>query len=474
MADAATPLRNHLQKPVERFLKKIGSQIAAFYKRTAPMSISRTGKARQSCPVTHSIQPTDKPALLGGTPAIDALPDRSWPWRDEATAAALTELYFSARWSWNGQWEKRAAGLLAQVHTARHAMLLVNGTVTLEAALSALGVGPNDEVIVPSLTWLATAMAVLYVGATPVFVDVEPDTLCLDPSLTAQAITPRTKAIIPVHLYGSMTDMDAIMALANERGLKVVEDCAHGHGGLWEGRGLGSIGDAGSFSFQQSKAVSSGEGGAVITNDDALAERLFRFKHIGYSEETMQGSASDSPPSDLLCHNYRATEFQALLLCPQLERLAEMTQRRNAGADTLTEHLKAIPGLRVQKRGRKASSGRQSYYGMVLQYDPNEWSGLSLDRLLRALAAEGIRAGKTYGPVHRHELWNIPPDRYRIFGDWRDAQGDNCRVSEEWGTQRAIVLNHAHLDLPQEYLLRIAEGFAKVHKHAASISRATE
>lgn len=232
-----------------------------------------------------------KPAILGGAPVFPTPLEFVWPPTDETTAAAIADLYRSGLWSWSGKWEQRAAELLAKTHTARHSMLLANGTVTLEAALHALEVGPGDEVIVPALTWLATAMAVIYVGATPVFVDVEPGTLCLDAAEAADAITPKTRAIIPVHLYGGMANMEAIMALARKHGLKVIEDCAHAHGGLWDGVGLGSIGDAGSFSFQQTKTVAAGEGGALITNDDDLAERLFRFKHIGYAHGSKQGGA---------------------------------------------------------------------------------------------------------------------------------------------------------------------------------------
>lgn len=135
-----------------------------------------------------------------------------------------------------------------------------NGTVTIESALHALGIGPGDEVIVPALTWIATAMAVHYVGATPVFADIEADTWCIDPAKIESAITPATKAVIPVHLYGSMADMEKIMDIADKNNLHVIEDCAHAQGGVWDGKGLGSIGVVVSFSFQESKTLSSGEG----------------------------------------------------------------------------------------------------------------------------------------------------------------------------------------------------------------------
>lgn len=411
-----------------------------------------------------------KPAILGGTPVFTTPLEFVWPPTDETTAEAIADLYRSGLWSWSGKWEQRAAELLAAAHTARHAMLLANGTVTLEAALHALGIGPGDEVIVPALTWLATAMAVIYVGAKPVFVDVEPGTLCLDATQAADAITPNTRAIIPVHLYGGMADMDAIMALARKHDLKVIEDCAHAHGGLWDGAGLGSIGDAGSFSFQQTKTVAAGEGGALITNDDDLAERLFRFKHIGYAQGSKQGGAKQGPPPGLICRNYRATEFQGITICPQLEALEALTLKRNANADLLTGWLEEIPGLEVQKRGLKASPGRQSYYSLIIKYNPEAWAGISRDSLLAAIRAEGLPAGTTYGTVHRHSLWNIPPEQYRIHGEWRDALGASCRVSEEIGTHRSIAVMHSFLDLPSDGLQKIAEIFRKLHKQSSSLN----
>lgn len=419
--------------------------------------------------MTTTTTSSSRPAICGGTPVFNSPVSLAWPIPHDATAKAVGELYRSGQWSWNGPWEQRAAGLLGKVHTARHAMLLANGTVTLEIALHALGIGPGDEVIMPSFTWLATAMAALYVGATPVFVDVEPGTLCLDVALAEAAITPKTKAIIPVHLYGGMTDMDAVMALATKHGLKVVEDCAHAQGGMWDGRGLGSIGDAGSFSFQQSKTISAGEGGALITNNDDLAERLYRAKHIGYAPDAIQGKASQGPPRGLVCHNYRATEFQGVVICPQLEELEALTVRRNATADTLTALLETIPGLEVQKRGRKADTGRQSYYAMIVKFDPEAWAGVTKDRLIAAIEAEGLGARSTYGPVHRHLLWNVPENQYRIHGGWRDSLGENCRVTEEIGTQRSISLAHQFLDLPEDQIHKVAEIFHKLHQNADSL-----
>ena len=413
-----------------------------------------------------------KLAVLGGKPIFTKpVGGFVWPPTNKATERALVDLYRSQNWSWNGPWEQKFARDFSQLHTAHHTWLMANGTVTLEAALHALGVGPGDEVIVPALTWLATAMAVIYVGAKPVFVDIEPDTLCMDVAAAAAAVTPRTKAIIPVHLYGGMADMDRVLKLARQRGLKVIEDCAHAQGGMWNGKGLGSLGEIGSFSFQQSKTVSCGEGGCVTTNDDRLAERLFRFKHIGYDLNAKQGKAADAPPVGLTCHNYRGTEFQAVVLHGQLAGVPALTERRNRNADFLTNELEKIPGVTVQARGRKATPGRQSYYAFMAILNRLEWGSATNQQVLRALQAEGVPACSTYGSVYRHPLWNVPPAKYRIHGGYWDQRGSGCRVSEEVGSASVVGFLHPYLDLPRRELGKFCAAFAKVQRHANQLSQ---
>ena len=253
-------------------------------------------------------------AINGGKPVCkECITAMAWPPLFEDTADKLKELYFSRQWSFNSQAEQDFAQDYADYHGAKYGIFMANGTVTLECALLALGIGPGDEVIVPALTWIATAMAVRYVGATPVFVDIDPDTLCLEHRKLETAITSSTKAVMPVHLYGAMADLDEIKGICDKHGLFLVEDCAHMQGGKWNERGVGSWGDIGSFSFQQSKTLSCGEGGICLTNDEKLAELIYRAKHIGYDTAGFQGSANDGPPLGLDCHNYRSTAFQALI-----------------------------------------------------------------------------------------------------------------------------------------------------------------
>jgi L-glutamine:2-deoxy-scyllo-inosose/3-amino-2,3-dideoxy-scyllo-inosose aminotransferase len=351
---------------------------------------------------------------------------------------------------------------LIEYHGARHGIFMANGTVTLQAALAAMGVGPGDEVIIPALTWMATAMAAHYLGAIPVFVDVQPDTLCLDPAPVEEAVTPRTKAIIPVHLYGSMTDMDAILAIARRHGLAVIEDCAHMQGGKWAGRGVGSWGHVGSFSFQQSKTLASGEGGICITSDDRVAETLYRIKHIGYALNARQGTASSGPPLGLVCHNFRATEFQAAILDGQLSGLEALIARYEANAAVLTRRIADVQqqGLRVQARGRRASP--QGYYAFVTLADQGPLGQVPIDILRKAIAAEGLNVGGTYGPVYRHTLWSLRPQQYRIAGG-------SCPVAEGIATGRSLVFLHPWLGADDASIQRIGDIFTRVAMHATEL-----
>ncbi|HEV8145966.1 MAG TPA: aminotransferase class I/II-fold pyridoxal phosphate-dependent enzyme, partial [Bryobacteraceae bacterium] len=215
-------------------------------------------------------------ALLGGTPLRIRKFSR-WPQHSAADRERVAAVVESGHWGgypvpsrWAGEFAQRFADL----HNAKYGLCLANGTIALVAALQAAGIKFGDEVIVPAYTWDGTATAVLFAGGVPIFADVDPDTYCLSVESARAAITPRTRAILPVHLAMRFADMDGLMQLARENNLKVIEDCAHAHGGSYRGRGAGSIGDLGCFSFQESKLMTAGEGGIVITSDLAHFEHL--------------------------------------------------------------------------------------------------------------------------------------------------------------------------------------------------------
>ena len=400
-------------------------------------------------------------ALLGGSPVAPAvLQAPAWPPVSNSAEATLVEIYRSRNWSFNGPHEIRFAKEFANAHDAEFGVFMANGTVTLQCALGAYGVGEGDEVIVPALTWPATAMAVLYVGATPVFVDIEASTLCLDPAAFEAAITPKTKAVIPVHIYGGMANLDEILAIAKKHNLVVIEDCAHAQGGKWNGKGVGSWGDVGSFSFQQTKTMSSGEGGICITNDAEIAERLYRSKHIGYSDGSVQGVVASGPPEGLTCYNFRGTEFQAAILQDQLNTLDELMEKYNRNAAKIEARLADAPGVRVQSRGAKST--RQGYYALPVVFDAAPTKDVPLSRIFEAITAEGLRAGGTYGCVYNHNLWNIAPEKFRI------ANG-GCPVAEIIGSQRTSGISHQYLGADDATIEAIAEVFAKVALNASQL-----
>src|SRR6202047_5585345 len=219
--------------------------------------------------LTGRLAHVGKLAITGGEP-LRKVPFPVWPLGKEEEALALHDVLESSKWGgqpFPGKYAAAFAKKFAEVHTAKYAQCVNTGTVAIQAALKAIDIRPGDEVIAPAYTWEGTVGPVLLLNAIPVFVDIDPDTYCLDAKLIEKAITAKTKAILPVHLGMRFADMDEIMRIAAKHNLKVIEDCAHAHGGMWRGKGAGSIGDLGAFRFQSSKLITSGEGGAVITNN---------------------------------------------------------------------------------------------------------------------------------------------------------------------------------------------------------------
>ena len=341
-------------------------------------------------------------ALAGGTP-VRTQPFTRWPDFDERERALLLEA-LEAR-SWGGYpfpntLADRFAAAFAEAHDARHAFAVANGTIAIEIALKAAGLRPGDEVILPAYTFEASAAPVLRLEAVPVFVDVLPATWCLDPAATEAAITPRTRAILPVHLAMCMADMDAFAAIAEKHGLAVIEDCAHAHGAKWKKVGAGSLGQAGAFSLQTSKLLTAGEGGVVTTNDDETAERAESYINCG------RASRADRFGHRLLGFNYRLTEFQAAVLLGQLEKLPAQSARRAERAARLGRALDGIDGLALVEPDSRQTS--PAIYQYVFRYDATAFEGVSRDRFVAALEAEGsplrralLRAGLPEQPVHR-------------------------------------------------------------------------
>jgi dTDP-4-amino-4,6-dideoxygalactose transaminase len=340
----------------------------------------------------------EKLAIDGGKPAREK-PWPAWPMVDEADVQAVAEVVRGGKWSSNlgsevREFEKAFAGF----NGARHAIAVNSGSSALQVALAALDIGAGDEVIVPTYTYVASANAVLLVGATPILVDVEADTYNISPAAAEAAITPRTRAIIAVHFSGSAADIEALQAIAEKHNLAIVEDAAHSHGGRYDGKALGTFGAAGCFSFQASKNLNSGEGGCVLTEDDDLA----RLARMVMSNGRIEGGAWYG--HYLGGATYRMTEMQAALLRSQLRRLEEQTRRRDENGRILDEALGAIEGLRPMRRPAKQELHPHHLY--MFRFDAEKF-GTTRARFLECMNAEGVPVTGGYTmPLHQQPLFS--------------------------------------------------------------------
>lgn len=281
----------------------------------------------------------------------------------------------------------------------RHALSVSNGTVALHVALAALGIGPGDEVIVPTLTYIAPVNAIVYCGATPVFVDSDPQTWQLDPSHVYRRITARTKAILAVHLYGHPADMGALTTLAHEHGLFLIEDCAEAFGAYYDGQHVGTFGDIATFSFYGNKTITTGEGGMVVTNDDMLAVRVRRLKGQGLAPYREYWH-------DIVGYNYRMTNIAAAIGLAQLENAQLFLERKRAIAEQYRTHLAGT----LFTIHSEAPGVRHSYW-MVSILAP---TADERDRIRAELARHGIETRPTFFPVHTMPMYAHRYERHRI------------------------------------------------------------
>ena len=335
--------------------------------------------------------PTQQLALLGAKPRIDRSEWPSWPPRRPAFKDALEKVLTEDQWGLGSDAVDRFEAAFAASHDAEYCLSLANGTVALYAALTALDIRPGDEVIVPAYTFMASVSAVLRAGATVVLADIDPLTFNLDPEAAASRINDRTRAIMPVHIGGNPADMDRFLALGSEHGLAIIEDAAQAHGAIYGGRKVGAQGLAGTFSFQSSKNLTAGEGGALLTNDRAFYEKVYEVANCG---RTPQGPAFMHLSAGL---NLRLSAFQAALLYAQLGPFEAEAELRESNGRFLEEVLNGIAGIRCA--GRYARTGRNAYHLLIFTYDPGAFSGLPKSRFLEALMAEGVVATEGYRPL---------------------------------------------------------------------------
>mgnify|MGYP001828490998 CR=1 FL=1 len=411
------------------------------------------------------------PALLGGAPVRTAsFP--GWPVIDEREDEALLEVLHGRKWyRGSGEVARRFEDAYAALTGARYCIATANGTSALVTSLAALDVGPGAEVILPPYTFIATLNVVFLQYALPVFVDSDPETSMIDAGKIEGAITERTGAIVPVHLGGNACDMDAIMAIARRRKVPVVEDACQAVLGEWRGRKLGTVGDTGCFSFQASKNLNSGEGGALRTSDQDLAARCDGVhdhsrgrRDIGRASEALTARAG----------NLRITEFQAGLLLAQMTRLGEQTKTREENASYLTTQLEEIPGIRPARMHEGCT--RNGYHIYMLRYDPDRFAGLPRAQFLKAMRAEGVPCSGGYSPLNTQPLVKatLETPAYRrlyspeVLADWEERT--RCPANDRL-CQEAVWFGQTMLLGPRGDMDDIAGAIRKIQAAAADLAR---
>jgi dTDP-4-amino-4,6-dideoxygalactose transaminase len=414
-------------------------------------------------------------ALLGGAPVNDT-PWPTWPQADEHVIRRVGEVLSGGRWAVSGVWtggrplDDLFAERFASFVGARRCVPVDHGSSALVAALTALDVQPGDEVIVPGLTWVACASAVVRVGAIPVLVDIDADTLCVAPAAVEAAITRRTAAIMVVHLYSAMADMDRLVQIAQRHGLPIVEDAAQAHGARWRDRGAGSLGAIGTFSMQQGKVLTSGEGGAAVTSDDALYAKLEQLRGDGrrYVSGMRQVGRPDlGERSTLQGWNMHLSEMQAALLLAGLDTLPSENARRAQAANYLDAELGRLDGIEIVNA--YPENTRRTYYHYAIRAEPDALQDRSVDLVCEAISAElGAWVHPAYPPLNAHPLYR--PLAHPFARRRRHARRlDPVRFplpEAHRQRKRVVAFHHPLLLAPQEQLAKIVEAVDKVLRHA--------
>ncbi|MBN1419572.1 MAG: DegT/DnrJ/EryC1/StrS family aminotransferase [Planctomycetes bacterium] len=413
---------------------------------------------------------TAKPAFLGGKPAHTGGWTR-WPQWRESWEPKVLDVYRSGRWyRASAQHVSTFEEAYARLLGARSCLATASGTTALMVSLHVMDVDAGDEVITSPYTFIATYNAILDSRALPVFADTDPATLTMDPASIESRITERTRAIMPVHIFGMPCEMDPIDAIAREHKLAVIEDACQAWLAEYKGRMCGTLGDLGCFSFQESKHIPSGEGGAITSMSDGLIDKCNSFHNCGRAHGTNKGSGNFTRGN-----NYRMTQAQAALLIQQIEKLVEETDVRRANADYLSAHLGEIPGITPV---RLPQESRAVWHLYPYRYDAAYFGGLSRDQFARAMSAEGIPCGGIYREQYYdglideaiasrgfRRLWSA--DRLKAYRDsLRELKG-NKQVCET-----TVAMTQNMLLGPRSDMDHILEAIRKIHAHSAALVKA--
>jgi dTDP-4-amino-4,6-dideoxygalactose transaminase len=387
-----------------------------------------------------------------------------WPMHGKEEEQQLHEVLESNVWGATGMGAKikELNEKWAAYCGTNRSIALANGTVTMELALRARDVGPGDEVIVPAWTFMATQIVVLQVGAVPVFVDVDPDNMCIDPDRIEEAITERTRGIIPVHYGGHPCDMDRIIEIAQRYDLVVVEDAAQAHGAMWRGLKMGKFGDSGSYSFQQSKNIQCGEGGSLVTDDEELADRI----HYSLSKFGRGIGKNYKPYTHYeLAGNANMTEFQAAVVLAQLTRLEEQTERRGERAAILTDWFAQIDGIEPLPIDPRVD--RHGWHLFMFRYDNETFGGIDKFDFARAVTAEGVWCNPMYErPLYKEPMYDL--ERMKVRGTDLDIRVMPCPECERAAVdllcfpQTMLLADLGELEMIPSAIQKVKENIAEL------------
>ncbi len=412
-----------------------------------------------------------KPAILGGRKAhADPFPE--WPVINQTEEKAMNEVLQSKKWCRLGSDKVDHFETEYQKITgAKHCLATSSGTSALYTILGALDIGPGDEVIIPVYTFIATYNVVVLNYALPVFVDTDIESFQIDANKIEAAITKQTKVIMPVHIGGSPANLDKIMSISHKSNIPVIEDACQAHLAEWRGQKVGNYGLAGAFSFQASKNLNSGEGGAIITNDEKLALTCYNFHNQGRGGRV----SSFNPGTGTRGTNMRLSEFQGNLLMAQMTRVVEQTNHRTENANYLTKMLKEIPGITPAKLYEGTT--RSAYHLYMFRYDKNYFGGLSRAKFLDALNKEGIPCSNGYGMMNKEEyVTSLAKNSHylKIYGEktmkqWLERnqcpQNDLLTDQSVWFFQNMLLGTKTDLE-------QIVEAIRKIQKYASEINEA--
>lgn len=401
-------------------------------------------------------------ALKGGKKVCEGISWPSWPILDDEDRKAVLAALDSRNWCClcaNSR-VRTFEEAYAKFHNAQHAVAVANGTVAIELALLSAGILPGDEVIVPAITFIASASAIACVGAVPIFADCDLETFQICPRSVEASITPRTRGIVAVHYGGYPADLDALTEIAKKHNLVLIEDCAHAHGTEWRGRKVGAIGTAGTFSFQASKSLTAGEGGIVLTDNPALAEKARLLHNIG------RVMGKPGYEHYVLSSNYRMTELQGALLLSQMRRLQEHTEIKHENGLFLAQGLRQIGGVEPLKADSRIT--KRGYYFFIIRYNPDAFKGVPCDVFRMALNAEGVPTGNGYAiPLYKQvgfqqdKVRKLIPERLASIPRYEDLYLPNsekiCAIQ--------ITLPHTLLLAPRQQLQLILDAVTKIKKH---------